>query len=161
MAGSFDFTSGCLEKVSRSTLCAANASSGSNFAKLPAFRRGTSGQRHPPSLALRGEHVPWGRVNWTHESSAAPIEAHMLVILMTGRDVWTRAPGMRESVVNNGGSRIPAQDRRPGVPTRKIKRLRDADPCLLSPTSALERITDSSQTSRQVQKPAQERPCQS
>src|ERR1700732_4065434 len=37
-----------------------------------------------------------------------------------------------------------------GVPTRKIKRLRDADPCLLSPTSALERITDSSQTSRQV-----------
>jgi hypothetical protein len=38
----------------------------------------------------------------------------------------------------------------PGVPTRKIKRLRDADPCLLSPTSALERNTDSSQTSRQV-----------
>ena len=38
----------------------------------------------------------------------------------------------------------------PGVPTRKIKRLHDADPCLLSPTSALERITDSSQTSRQV-----------
>jgi hypothetical protein len=30
------------------------------------------------------------------------------------------------------------------VPTRKIKRLHDADPCLLSPTSALERITDSS-----------------
>jgi hypothetical protein len=38
----------------------------------------------------------------------------------------------------------------PGVPTRKIKRLRDADRCLLSPTSALVRITDSSQTSRQV-----------
>jgi hypothetical protein len=39
-----------------------------------------------------------------------------------------------------------------GVPTRKIKRLRDADPCLFSPTSALERITDSNQTSRQVRK---------
>jgi hypothetical protein len=24
---------------------------------------------------------------------------------MTGRDVWTRAPGMRESVLNNGGRR--------------------------------------------------------
>jgi hypothetical protein len=36
------------------------------------------------------------------------------------------------------------------VPTRKIKRLHDADPCLLSPASALERIADSSQTSRQV-----------
>src|SRR5580700_2661532 len=38
----------------------------------------------------------------------------------------------------------------PGVSTRKIKRLHDADPCLLSPTSALERITDSCQTPRQV-----------
>ena len=40
----------------------------------------------------------------------------------------------------------------PGVPTRKIKPLRGADPCLLSPTSALERIADSNQTSRQVRK---------
>src|ERR1700756_4331665 len=38
----------------------------------------------------------------------------------------------------------------PGGQTRKIKRLHDADPCLLSPASALERITDSSRTSRQV-----------
>jgi hypothetical protein len=38
------------------------------------------------------------------------------------------------------------------VPTRKVERLRDADPCLLSPTSALERIADSNQTSRQVRK---------
>ena len=36
------------------------------------------------------------------------------------------------------------------MPTRRIKPLRDADPCLLPPTSALERITDSNQTSRQV-----------
>jgi hypothetical protein len=38
-------------------------------------------------------------------------------------------------------------------------RLRDADPCLLLPTSALERITDSSQTSRQVRKVPQGDSC--
>jgi hypothetical protein len=36
--------------------------------------------------------------------------------------------------------------------TRKITRLRDADPCLLSPTFALERIADLTRTSRQVRK---------
>jgi hypothetical protein len=46
-----------------------------------------------------------------------------------------------------------------GAPTRKIKRLHDADPCLLAPTSALERITEPSQTSRQVRKCANRRRC--
>src|SRR5580700_10206527 len=37
------------------------------------------------------------------------------------------------------------------VPTA-LTSVRDADPCLLSPTSALERIADSNQTSREVRK---------
>ena len=42
----------------------------------------------------------------------------------------------------------------PGVPTRKIKPLRDADQCLLSPTPALERITDLSQDVKLIPKSA-------
>ena len=75
----------------------------------------------------------------------------MPVILTTDeeRDVWLHAPWDEARLCSDRYLTIASRSS-PGVPTKKIKRLHDADPCLHSPTSALERITDSSQTSRHV-----------
>ena len=103
------------------------------------------GGRGTKSKPVPGPHLVYGFLTTRPNAVVEPIHPKAMPVILTTDEELTSGcarHGMRRGRCK-GRCRVTRSRSSPGVPTRKIKRLRDADPCLLSPTSALQRISAS------------------